>query len=48
MAVATCKGIAIWHLVSDSDTDGRISEEKVALLSGHDGEVCLLTMRSSL
>lgn len=39
VAVATCKGIAMWHLVSDSDTDGRISKEKVALLSGHDGEV---------
>ncbi|KAF3793447.1 SEH1 protein [Nymphaea thermarum] len=39
VAVATCKGIAIWHLGLKPDTDGRISSEKVALLSGHDGEV---------
>ncbi|CAN6444355.1 unnamed protein product [Victoria cruziana] len=39
VAVATCKGIAIWHLGLKPDSDGRISSEKVALLSGHDGEV---------
>ncbi|XP_078431598.1 transducin/WD40 repeat-like superfamily protein [Wolffia australiana] len=39
IAVATCKGIAIWHLGLTPDTGGRLSTEKVALLSGHDGEV---------
>lgn len=40
IAVATHKGIAIWHLGSNPDPDGRLSVEKVALLSGHEGEVC--------
>ncbi|XP_077251196.1 transducin/WD40 repeat-like superfamily protein isoform X2 [Tasmannia lanceolata] len=39
LAIATCKGIAIWHLGLNPDTNGRLSTEKVALLSGHDGEV---------
>ncbi|KAL5984694.1 epoxide hydrolase, soluble (sEH) [Asimina triloba] len=39
LAIATSKGIAIWHLDLNPDTDGRFSVEKVALLSGHDGEV---------
>ena len=39
MAVATHKGIAIWHLGLNPDIDGRLSVERVALLSGHDGEV---------
>ncbi|KAL0015971.1 hypothetical protein SO802_003040 [Lithocarpus litseifolius] len=39
IAVATLKGIAIWHLGLDPDLDGRLSVEKVALLSGHEGEV---------
>ncbi|XP_058100221.1 protein SEH1 [Magnolia sinica] len=39
VAVATSKGIAIWHLGLNPDTDGRLSVKKVALLSGHDGEV---------
>uniref|UniRef100_A0A2N9FK89 Uncharacterized protein n=1 Tax=Fagus sylvatica TaxID=28930 RepID=A0A2N9FK89_FAGSY len=39
IAVATHKGIAIWHLGLDPDLDGRLSVEKVALLSGHEGEV---------
>ncbi|KAG9448409.1 hypothetical protein H6P81_014537 [Aristolochia fimbriata] len=39
VAVATSKGIAIWHLKLNSEMDGRIPVEKVALLSGHDGEV---------
>ncbi|MQM12078.1 hypothetical protein Taro_044993 [Colocasia esculenta] len=39
IAVATCKGIAIWHLGLTPDFDGRLSTEKVALLSGHDHEV---------
>ncbi|WOK99357.1 protein SEH1 isoform X2 [Canna indica] len=39
IAVATCKGIAIWHVVLDRESDGRLSTEKVALLAGHDGEV---------
>nr|POF20755.1 protein seh1 [Quercus suber] len=39
IAVATLKGIAIWHLGLDPDLDGRLSVEKVALLSGHEGKV---------
>ncbi|TKW15443.1 hypothetical protein SEVIR_5G236800v4 [Setaria viridis] len=39
IAVATCKGIAIWHIGSNTDSEGRPSTENVALLSGHDGEV---------
>ncbi|RVW43179.1 Protein SEH1 [Vitis vinifera] len=39
IAVATHKGIAIWHLGLNPDIDGRLSVERVALLSGHDGEV---------
>ncbi|XP_008775572.2 protein SEH1 isoform X1 [Phoenix dactylifera] len=39
IAVATCKGIAIWHVGLNPESDGRLSKEKVALLSGHDGEV---------
>ncbi|KAE8056012.1 hypothetical protein FH972_012815 [Carpinus fangiana] len=39
IAVATRKGIAIWHLGLDPDSDGRLSVEKVAMLSSHEGEV---------
>lgn len=39
IAVATYKGITIWHLGLNPDPDGRLSTEKVALLSGHEGEV---------
>ncbi|KAF6149627.1 hypothetical protein GIB67_011236 [Kingdonia uniflora] len=39
VAVGSSKGIAIWHLGLNPDTDGRLSVEKVALLSGHEGEV---------
>lgn len=39
LAVATCKGIAIWHIGLFPDTDGKLSVEKVALLSGHEGEI---------
>ncbi|KAJ0986204.1 hypothetical protein J5N97_004560 [Dioscorea zingiberensis] len=39
VAVATCKGIAIWHVGLNPESDGRLSTEKVALLAGHDGEV---------
>ncbi|CAI0441608.1 unnamed protein product [Linum tenue] len=39
IAVATHKGIAIWHLGSNPDTDGRLSVERVALLSGYEAEV---------
>ncbi|XP_059442957.1 protein SEH1 [Corylus avellana] len=39
IAVATRKGIAIWHLGLDPDADGRLSVEKVAMLSSHEGEV---------
>ncbi|WCJ26477.1 Protein SEH1 [Euphorbia peplus] len=39
IAVATHKGIAIWHLGLNPDVDGRLSVEKVAALSGFEGEV---------
>ncbi|KAF5938459.1 hypothetical protein HYC85_022718 [Camellia sinensis] len=39
IAVATHKGITIWHLGLNPDLDGRLSVGKVALLSGHVGEV---------
>ncbi|GMN31662.1 hypothetical protein TIFTF001_003360 [Ficus carica] len=39
IAVATHKGIALWHLGLIPDTDGRLSVEQVAVLSGHRGEV---------
>ncbi|PKU75274.1 hypothetical protein MA16_Dca019320 [Dendrobium catenatum] len=39
IAVASCKGIAIWHVWLNSGTDGRLSTEKVVLLSGHDNEI---------
>eukprot|EP00257_Ricinus_communis_P000387 XP_002509937.2 protein SEH1 [Ricinus communis] len=39
LAVSTHKGIAIWHLGLNPDVDGRLSVEKVALLSGFEGEV---------
>ncbi|GAY39260.1 hypothetical protein WN944_012886 [Citrus x changshan-huyou] len=39
IAVATQKGIAIWHVGANPELDGRLSVEKVALLSGHGGEV---------
>ncbi|CAL9137060.1 unnamed protein product [Musa acuminata var. zebrina] len=39
IAVATCKGIAIWHVLLDPESNGRPTTEKVALLPGHDGEV---------
>lgn len=37
IATATCKGITIWHVGLNPDQDGRLSVEKVALLSGHEG-----------
>ncbi|XP_050226329.1 protein SEH1 isoform X2 [Mercurialis annua] len=39
IAVATHKGISIWHLGLNPDMDGRLHVEKVALLSGFEGEV---------
>ncbi|CAI9762568.1 unnamed protein product [Fraxinus pennsylvanica] len=33
------QGIAIWHLGSNPDSSGRLFTEKIAVLSGHDGEV---------
>lgn len=39
IAVATEKGISIWHLSLNVEVDGRLSAEKVASLSGHEGEV---------
>ncbi|CAL5433820.1 unnamed protein product [Camellia sinensis] len=39
IAVATHKGITIWHLGLNPGLDGRLSVGKVALLSGHVGEV---------
>jgi hypothetical protein len=41
IAVATCKGIAIWHIGLNADADGGPSMQNVALLNGHDGEVQL-------
>ena len=46
IAVATNKGIALWHLGLNPDTDGRLSVEQVSLLSGHGGEVVILMMPS--
>lgn len=42
IAVATQKGISIWHLGSNPDPDGRLLVRKVAMLSGHDSEVIAL------
>ncbi|KAK4486356.1 hypothetical protein RD792_009028 [Penstemon davidsonii] len=39
IAVATDKEISIWHLGSNPDPDGRLSVQKVAMLSGHGSEV---------
>nr|BAJ10726.1 WD40 repeat nucleoporin similar to SEH1 [Lotus japonicus] len=39
IAVATHKGLAIWHLGLNPDHDGRLPVERVAVLSGHDGMV---------
>ncbi|XP_062074533.1 protein SEH1 [Humulus lupulus] len=39
IAVATHKGIGLWHLGLTPDTNGRLLVEQVALLSGHGGEV---------
>lgn len=39
IAVATHEAIALWHLGLIPDTDGRLSVEQVALLSGHAGEI---------
>lgn len=40
IAVATQKGISIWHVGLHPDADGHLSVENIALLSGHQGEVC--------
>ncbi|XP_010553556.1 PREDICTED: protein SEH1 [Tarenaya hassleriana] len=39
VAVATSKGIGIWHVGLTPDMDGRLSVKKAASLSGHEGEV---------
>ncbi|PKA66684.1 hypothetical protein AXF42_Ash003339 [Apostasia shenzhenica] len=39
IAVATCKGISIWHVGLNSEFDGKRPTEKITLLSGHDGEI---------
>uniref|UniRef100_A0A2P2QMS6 Uncharacterized protein MANES_02G011800 n=1 Tax=Rhizophora mucronata TaxID=61149 RepID=A0A2P2QMS6_RHIMU len=39
IAVATHKGITIWHVGLNPELDGRLSVERVALLSGFEGEV---------
>ncbi|CAL1373554.1 unnamed protein product [Linum trigynum] len=36
IAVATHKGIALWHLGSNPDVQGRLAVERVALLSGYE------------
>lgn len=43
IAVATSKGISIWHVGSNPESDGRLFVERVALLSGHNGEVPFAT-----
>lgn len=45
IAVATPKGIAIWHLGLTAELDGRLSVERVAMLSAHEGEVRTSTTR---
>ncbi|KAG4171831.1 Nucleoporin seh1-A [Gossypium arboreum] len=39
IATASQKGISVWRVGSTTDMDGRLSMEKVALLSGHNSEV---------
>ncbi|XP_073020691.1 protein SEH1-like isoform X1 [Primulina eburnea] len=39
IAVATQKGIGVWHLGLNPDADGRLQVNQVAMLHGHDGEV---------
>ncbi|XP_073220818.1 protein SEH1 [Cicer arietinum] len=39
IAVATHKGLSIWHLGLNPDHNGRLPVERVALLSGHQGMV---------
>nr|XP_043629079.1 protein SEH1 [Erigeron canadensis] len=39
IAVATSKGISIWQMASDPDTDGRLVVEKVATFPCHNSEV---------
>lgn len=46
IAVSTFKEIAIWHVGSNPDPDGRLSVEKVATLSTHDSEVPSATLFS--
>ncbi|XP_021894850.1 protein SEH1 isoform X2 [Carica papaya] len=41
IAVATHKGIGIWHVGLAPDLNGWLSVEKVASLSGHEGEVSI-------
>jgi nucleoporin SEH1 len=43
IALATCKGIAVLHVGFNPESDGRLSTEIVAVLPGHNGEVCMLT-----
>lgn len=47
IAVASFKGIAIWHVGLSPGPDGKLSTKKVALLSGHDGEVWQLDWDTS-
>ncbi|XP_073315597.1 protein SEH1-like isoform X1 [Primulina huaijiensis] len=39
IAVATQKGIGLWHIGLNPDADGRLSVNQVSMLHGHDGEV---------
>ena len=39
VAVATHKGIGIWHVGLAPDLEGRLPVKKVSSLSGHQGEV---------
>lgn len=42
IAVASGKGIMIWQIGLYPESDGRLPTDKVALLPGHDGEVCII------
>lgn len=48
IAVATRKGVTIWHVGLNCDLGRRLSVEKVALLSGYEGEVSIQAFEISL
>lgn len=42
IAIATGKGITIWQIGLTPESDGRLPTDKVAVFSGHDGEVWII------